>query len=115
VECGGCEHRFRINDEVIVRGRKFLPGERSHPALNRFHGFPCPAGRVADRRAADPLQQHAGPGGFGTGVTAANHRGGGRRGGMIVMALLLMFVASRGGIHDGMMLPNRLLMAGFAG
>ena len=31
VECGGCEHRFRIQDEVIVRGRKFYPGERSNP------------------------------------------------------------------------------------
>ena len=37
VECGGCESRFRINDEVIVRGRKFYPGERKDPGFNRFH------------------------------------------------------------------------------
>ena len=40
VECGGCEHRFRINDEVIVRGKRFYPGERKDPRLNRFHRVP---------------------------------------------------------------------------
>ena len=44
VECGGCEHRFRINDEVIVRGRKFYPSERKNPGLNRFHRIPLPGG-----------------------------------------------------------------------
>jgi hypothetical protein len=34
--------------------------------------------------------------------------------GMILMALLLMFGASRGGLLDGMVLTDRLLMAGFA-
>ncbi len=40
VECGGCEHRFRINDDVVVRGKKFYPGERKDPSLNRFQRVP---------------------------------------------------------------------------
>lgn len=115
VECGGCEHRFRIQDEVIVRGRKFYPGERSNPALNRFQRVPLPGGEAligvqpvrysnmpdpAVLEPASPQRIMAG----GIGVA-----------GMVVMALLLMFGTGHGGILDGMMLPNRLLMAGFAG
>jgi hypothetical protein len=113
VECGGCEHRFRINDEVIVRGRKFYPGERNNPALNRFQRVPlaiAPAamgqqtaryGEVPDHallEPASPLRILAGM----VGVA-----------GMLLMGLLLMFGASRGGWLDGMSLVNRLVMAGF--
>src|SRR6478609_548552 len=44
VECGGCEHRFRIDAEVIVRGPKVYPGERGNPDLNRFQRVPLPGG-----------------------------------------------------------------------
>jgi len=51
VECGGCEHRFRIIDEVIVRGKKFYPGERKDQRLNRFHRVPLAVGQnVGGRR-----------------------------------------------------------------
>ncbi len=114
VECGGCEHRFRINDEVIVRGRKFYPGERNNHGLNRFQRVPlaiAPSamgqqtmryGEVPDQallEPASPLRILAGM----VGVA-----------GMVLMALLLMFGASRGGMLDGMALENRLVMAGFA-
>ncbi len=36
VECGACENRFEVNDEVIQRGAKFYPGERNHKALEGF-------------------------------------------------------------------------------
>lgn len=115
VECGGCEHRFRINDEVIVRGRKFYPGERSNPALNRFQRVPLTGGEtligvqpIRYSNMPDPaVLEPASPQRIIAGAIGVA--------GMIVMALLLMFGASRGGILDGMMLPNRLLMAGFAG
>lgn len=114
VECGGCENRFRIDDEVIVRGRKFYPGERKDPGLNRFPRVPlsmAPSGMASQSvsyanapdpavlEPASPLRILAG----GIGVA-----------GMILMALLLMFGANRGGSLDGMPLFNRLVMAGFA-
>ena len=113
VECGGCEHRFRIEDEVIVRGRKFYPGERSSPALNRFQRVPLAGGdssvgvqpnrfiQKADPAVLEPVSpQRIIAGIFGVA-------------GMMAMALLLMFGASRGGVLDGMGLENRLVAAGF--
>lgn len=113
VECGGCEHRFRINDEVIVRGRKFYPGERHNSELNRFQRVPlaiAPAdmgqptaryGEVPDQALLEPVS----PLRILAGMVGV--------GGMLLMALLLMFGASRGGILDGMALENRLVMGGF--
>ncbi|RYD22505.1 MAG: hypothetical protein EOP87_26960, partial [Verrucomicrobiaceae bacterium] len=36
VECGGCEERFTVSDEVIQKGAKIYPGERNHHALEGF-------------------------------------------------------------------------------
>lgn len=37
VECGSCERRFRVEDDVILRSRKFYPGEAKNDAhLERF-------------------------------------------------------------------------------
>lgn len=115
VECGGCEHRFRINDEVIARGKKFYPGERKDPALDRFQRVPLavaagtravPAVRYAD--APDPASfEPTPPQRLIAGVVGVV--------GMVFMALLLIFGASRGGVLDGMVTQNRLLMAGFTG
>lgn len=115
VECGGCEHRFQINGDVIVRGRKVYPGERSDPSLNRFQRVPLPGGEaligvqpIRYSNMPDPaVLEPASPQRIIAGAIGVA--------GMAVMALLLMFGASRGGILDGMMLQNRLLMAGFAG
>lgn len=114
VECGGCEHRFRINDEVIVRGPKFYPGERHDPGLNRFQRVPLPGGEsligvqpIRYSNMPDPaVLEPASPQRIIAGVIGVA--------GMLLMALLLMFGASRGGMLDGMVLTNRLLMAGFA-
>ncbi len=114
VECGGCEHRFRIHDDVIVRGPKFYPGERHDPGLNRFQRVPMPGGEsligiqpIRYSNMPDPaVLEPASPQRIIAGLIGVA--------GMILMALLLMFGASRGGILDGMVLTNRLLMAGFA-
>ncbi len=115
VECGSCEHRFRINGEVIVRGPRFYPGERSDPALNRFQRVPLalapaamgqkPAMRYGE--APDPaLLDPASPLRVLAGMVGVA--------GMFLMALLLIFGASSGGVLDGMALENRLVMGGFA-
>lgn len=114
VECGGCEHRFRINDEVIVRGRKFYPSEHKSHELNRFPRIPLPGGEATIgiqpvRYSSMPdsaVLEPATPQRIIAGIIGVA--------GMMAMALLLMFGASRGGALDGMVLVNRLLMAGFA-
>ncbi len=113
VECGGCEHRFRINDDVIVRSRKFYPGERRDSGLDRFQrvpmsggervfgGQPVRYGEVPEQAILEPASPLRVLVGF-VGVA-----------GIVLMTLLLMFANSRGGMLDGMVLSNRLLMAGF--
>lgn len=115
VECGGCEHRFRINEDVIVRGRKFYPGERKDASLNRFQrvplvASPVPAGTTPMRYAEAPppvTVEPASPQRIIAGVVGVA--------GMIFVALLLLFGASRGGTLDGMTTDKRLMMAGFTG
>ncbi len=115
VECGACEARFRINDEVIVRSRKIYPGERKSPALHRFQRVPLSisqstAGQQAMRygTAPDPaLLEPASPLRILAGAAGVA--------GMVLMAMMLMFGASRGGILDGITFDKRMLMAGFAG
>jgi len=114
VECGACETRFRINDEVIVRGRKFYPGERKDLGINRFQRVPLAlelqAGGQTPARyghAPDPaLLEPTAPLRILAGIVGVS--------GMILMALLLMFGGTRGGMLDGMTFDKRLMMAGFA-
>ncbi len=115
VECGGCEHRFRIHDDVIVRGKKFYPGERRDARLNRFQRVPL---AVAPSVMGTPNMRYSEPPDPAIFEPAPPQRiVAGLVGvvGMVLMALLLMFGASRGGILDGMTTENRLLMAGFSG
>lgn len=114
VECGACEHRFRIDDEVIVRSRKVYPGERHDPSLDRFQRVPLAGGEnfagadsVRYGKVPDPaVLEPASPQRIIAGIVGAS--------GIVMMALLLMFGVSRGGMLDGMELSKRLLMGGFA-
>ncbi len=113
VECGGCEHRFKINDEVIVRGRKFYPSEHKSHELNCFPRIPLQGGETSIglqpvRYSSMPdaaVLEPATPQRIIAGIIGVA--------GMTMMALLLMFGASRGGALDGMVITNRLLLAGF--
>ena len=113
VECGGCESRFKINDLVIVRGPKFYPGERSGQDMNRFARVPLAGAesligvqpvRYANMPDASLLEP-ASPQRIIAGVVGVS--------GIVIMGLLLILGASRGGMLDGMILENRLMMAGF--
>lgn len=114
VECGGCEHRFRIDDQVIVRSKKVYPGERSDPALSRFQRVALAskdtemmAGSISYGSPPDPtFLEPTSPQRLIAGVAGV--------GGMVLVVLLLIFGASRGGMLDGMPTQNRLVMAGFA-
>jgi hypothetical protein len=112
VECGACEHRFQITDKVIMRHRKFYPGERKPPSLSRYQRVPlAPSGQLIDplyTNAPDPaMLEPASPQRIIAGIVGVS--------GMVLMTLLLMFGAGRGAILDGMPTANRLVMAGFTG
>jgi hypothetical protein len=115
VECGGCEHRFRINDESIVRGKKFYPGERSGSRLNRFQRVPLSVappligtaavryGEAPDLSILEPASPQRIIAGFFGGVA------------IVMMALLIILGANQGGALDGITTDNRMIMAGFTG
>lgn len=113
VECGSCEHRFKINDLVIVRGPKFYPGERSDHDMDCFQRVPLPGGealigvqpvRYANMPDASMLEPMS-PQRIIAGLIGAS--------GIIIMGLMLILGAQRGGMLDGMVLEKRLMMAGF--
>ncbi|MBC7979634.1 MAG: hypothetical protein H7Y36_03620, partial [Armatimonadetes bacterium] len=112
VECGGCDARFRIDDEVVVRSRKFYPGERAGSGLNNFQRVPlsaaAPVGlqtmRYAELQNPEKLEpasaQRILAGVFGVAM-------------MALTALLLIFAGGPGGAFDSMPVRNRLIVAGF--
>lgn len=115
VECGACENRFRITEDVIIRGRKVYPGERNAKRLDFFQRVPianAPAGgsfmtlhydSTPDPSLFEPsAPQRIIAGLMGVGV-------------MLFIGLLLIFGASRGGVLDGMVTSNRMVMGAFAG
>ena len=115
VECGACENRFRISENVIIRGRKVYPGERNDRRLDFFQRVPIANApstegfvHLYDDNMTDPsLFEPSAPqriiaGAMGVGV-------------MLFIGMFLIFGASRGGVLDGMVTPNRMVMAGFAG
>jgi len=117
VECGSCENRFRITEDVIIRGRRVYPGERNDKRLDFFQRVPIANASSISTGGFVPLHYDNSPdpslfepsapqriiaGMVGVGV-------------MLFIGMLLVFGASRGGVLDGMVTPNRMLMGGFAG
>ena len=112
VECGACDARFRINDDVILRTKKFYPGERTSTELNRFQRVPLSAAapeglqtiRYADFNQLDKLEptspQRVMAGILGVGL-------------MVVIALMFIFSSGPGGSLSAMPLENKLVMGGF--
>ncbi|MGC4016090.1 MAG: hypothetical protein QM755_16425 [Luteolibacter sp.] len=114
VECGSCEHRFRIDDDVIIRSRKFYPGERRDPRLDMFarvpHAPPVESRVQAVAYAPEPSRESFEPPSplrTLTGIVAVI--------GMGLIALLLTLGARYGGALDGVDTPRRLMIAAFAG
>lgn len=112
VECGTCEHRFRVNDEVVVRQKKFYPGERRDTSLERFSRVPkgasMPSTFQTVQYAQEPVQSEIQPASpirlvFGFAAVAA----------VVIVALILAFGGSPGGMLDGATQSKRLALAGF--
>lgn len=113
VECGTCEHRFRVNDEVVVRAKKFYPGERRVPSLDTFSRVPksnAPSQSTFQtiQYAPEPAQRALEPTsplrlvlGFSAVLIAG------------IVILMLIFGGSPGGLLYGTSQSKRLMLAGF--
>ncbi|MEI7910768.1 MAG: hypothetical protein WCK77_14115 [Verrucomicrobiota bacterium] len=112
VECGSCEHRFRITDEVILRSRKFYPGENPEFLVNRYQRVPIVAS-VPKGLQTISYSEHPDASGFEPVVPQRMIAGAAAVIEVVVLAMLLFFGATRGGALDGMTTANRLMMAGF--
>lgn len=112
VECGGCEHRFRVEEPVFLRGKKFYPGERKDPALMRF------TRPAMNETSGLPDSSFSGdvPPASDFGPTPFSRVLVGLAGGslMALMLLILIVGASNNGMLDGVTTQRRLVMAGFA-
>lgn len=113
VECGTCEHRFRVNEEVVIRSKKFYPGERRDRSLDRFSRVPKTIASAQTtfqtvqysedppRTAIEPTSPIRVICGF-IAISAA-----------IIVALMLVFGGSAGGVLYGTTQSKRLMLAGF--
>ena len=114
VECGGCDARFRITDDVIVRSKKFYPGERAGTGLNRFQRVPLSAAappegfatmRYSEFNHPEQLEP-ASPQRIIAGIFGVSL--------MALIALLLIFASDAGGTFGAVPMAKKLMVAGFA-
>lgn len=113
VECGACDTRFRIIDDVILRSKKFYPGERKATELNRFQRVPLSAAapeglqtiRYADFNQQNQLEPTS-PQRIVAGICGV--------GLMAFIAMMFIFSSGAGGTLGSMPLENKLIMGGFA-
>jgi len=114
VECGTCEHRFRVNDEVILRTKKFYPGENRKRSLDGFSRVPktiasVPTGFQTVQYAQEPVKsagiQPASPLRLVLGFGAVSV--------IVMVALMLVFGGAPGGVLYGTVVSKRLMLAGF--
>lgn len=113
VECGTCDQRFRVEESVMIRTRKFYPGEQRDPSLQRFSRVPLrstpapsfdtvnPPPDPDPRAVVEPVSPTRVILGL-AGVTGA-----------VIVALILIFGGGTGGILDGAPMGKRLILAGF--
>lgn len=115
VECGACENRFRITENVIIRGRKVYPGERHDKGLDFFQRVPIANDPSPDGFARMQYDSMSDPSLFEPSTPQRVIAGMMGVGLMLFIGMMLVFGASHGGVLDGMVTPNRMVMAGFAG
>jgi hypothetical protein len=113
VECGACEHRFRVDDESLVKNRKFYPGEKRDLTLMRYGRqphleFAAPPQQDVVHYAEAPAVDRIEPTPFGRIMV-------GLVGGAIMAITLLVLMTGGGtnGFLDGVTTDRRLIVAGF--
>lgn len=114
VECGTCEHRFRVNDEVILRTKKFYPGENRKRSLDGFSRVPKTM--VSAQATFQTVQYSEEPVKAAVIEPASPLRlvlGFGAVAVIVMVALMLIFGGSPGGVLYGTVVSKRLMLAGF--
>lgn len=116
VECGSCDHRFRVSDEVTVRNKKFYPGERKDPSLQRFGRVPLSSGPEPEFDMA-PMPTFEGAQSEHVFVAPVSPQrvivGFAGVIGALIVALVIIFGGSPGGMLDGAPMSNRMVLVGF--
>ena len=114
VECGACEYRFRVDDQSVVRQKKFYPGERRDIGAGLFAKVPAkdllaPANLQTIEYADAPNIARFEPVPFGKILIGLIG------GAMIVFVLLILVIGgSKGGMLDGVTTDRRFIIAAFA-
>lgn len=114
VECGGCDERFRVSEDVVVRARKFYPGEHRDPALERFSRVPMKSGPMPQFQPAQvygggegrPVQTFS-PLRLVVGIVAVLF--------VVLVGLLFIVGGGPGQLLDGASMTKRLVLAAFTG
>jgi hypothetical protein len=114
VECGACEFRFRVDDESLVKQKKFYPGERRDPHLVQYARkphteFAAPSHMHTAEYAVAPPAERFEPVSFGkvlVGIVGVAM--------MILTALVLILAGAQGAMLDGVTTDRRMIIAGFA-
>lgn len=114
VECGACEFRFRVDEESLVKNRKFYPGEKKDPTLMRYSREPhievaaSPQMMVAEYTPAPDMQRFE-PTPLGKVIVGIV--------GTAVMAITLLILITGGssnGFLEGVTTDRRMIIAVFA-
>ena len=113
VECGACEYRFRVDDDSLVKSRKFYPGEKKDPMLIRYGRQPhlelaVPAQQDLIHYAEPPVVERVEPTPLGKIIIGLI---GGAA--MAITLLVLMTGGSENGFLDGVTTSRRLIIAVF--
>ncbi len=114
VECGACEFRFRVDEESLVKNRKFYPGEKKDPTLIRYSRQPHlevaapPQMMIAEYTAAPDVERFE-PTPLGKIIV-------GLVGGAVMAITLLILITggSSNGFLDGVTTDRRMIIAVFA-
>lgn len=113
VECGGCDTRFRIDSDVIIRSKKFYPGERGGAELNRFQRVPLSAAAPPDGFATMRYAEFSHPEQLEPASPQRILAGIGGVALMVLIALILIFASDPGESFGAVPLVKKLIVAGF--
>jgi hypothetical protein len=115
VECGVCQHRFQIREDVIVRIRKFYPGEKRSYGLGRFQRIPFAPTLDEKLSASEAFDQNSAVNYFAPAPPQRIIAGFIGVLLILLVGLLMIFGTGHGGPLDGVDLTRKLVMCGFAG
>ncbi|GAA5483148.1 hypothetical protein [Haloferula sargassicola] len=115
VECGGCDERFRVTEEVAVRARRFYPGEHRDPRLEHFSRVPMKSGPMPKFQPAPNLSggqagrqvETFSPVRLMLGIAAVAF--------IVLVGFILVSGGAPGRVLDGASMTERLVLAGFTG